>query len=231
MSRMVNVVRMQLVNRQTFVWLPLIVLGGAILVTIVIFGILKSVGVDDVMFAGAAQAPLWYFFVIGIRALTSTFPFSQAMSVTRRDFYAGTLLTAALASVVVSVVFVLGGFIERMSDGWGMNGFLFYLPALWADGPAGAGFFFWSLALVMFVAGFGWGLVHKRWGSMVLTGAICGVAIALLGLVWIITRQQAWGTLVTWFSGLGPVGVSGWLLIIAAALALLSYGTLRRTVA
>ena len=94
-GRIFNVVRLQYVNRQTFIWVPLIVLGGAFVVTWGIWAVLFANGVRADMYGGGAQAPLWYFAVVGVQALTLTFPFSQAMSVTRREFYLGTLLTAA----------------------------------------------------------------------------------------------------------------------------------------
>ena len=109
MNRTLNVVRMQLVNRQTFIWVPLIVLGGSLIISIAIWVILNQAGVTANMYGGGAQAPLWYFGVVGVQAMTLTFPFSQAMSLTRREFYLGTLLTAALTSGILAVVFVIGG--------------------------------------------------------------------------------------------------------------------------
>ena len=92
MSRTLNVVRMQFVNRQTYIWVPLLVLVGAFVLSLMIFAMIPD---DGVKVGGGSQAPLWYFLVVGVQSLTLTFPFSQAMSVTRREFYLGTLLTAA----------------------------------------------------------------------------------------------------------------------------------------
>ena len=84
MNRTLNVVRLQLVNRMTYIWIPLIILFGALAITLAIYAMVTSGGGTVMMFSGGAQAPLWYFMVVGIQALTLTFPFSQAMSVTRR---------------------------------------------------------------------------------------------------------------------------------------------------
>mgnify|MGYP004237449591 FL=1 len=86
MNRVGNVVRMQLVNRQTFIWIPLIILAGSLVVSIVIWSMIPY---DAPKYGGGAQAPLWYFFAVGIMGMTQTFPFSQAMSVTRREFFLG----------------------------------------------------------------------------------------------------------------------------------------------
>ena len=102
MNRTLSVVRMQLINKQTYIWIPLIILGGAFVLALAIYAMLAGSGVTGPFYGGGAQAPLWYFLVVGIQALTLTFPFSQAMSVTRREFYLGTLLTAALTSAILA---------------------------------------------------------------------------------------------------------------------------------
>ena len=88
-NRTLSVVRMQLINKQTYIWIPLIILGGAFVLAMAIYAILAGSGVPGPFYGGGAQAPLWYFGIVGIQALTLTFPFSQAMSVTRREFYLG----------------------------------------------------------------------------------------------------------------------------------------------
>ena len=132
MSRTLNVVRMQLVNRQTFIWIPLIILGGAVMLSIAIYAILAGAGIDAVKAGGAASAPLWYFMALGIGALTFTFPFSQAMSVTRREFFLGTLLTAGAASALLAILFVIGGLIEQAT---GREAIIERLPGHPADIP------------------------------------------------------------------------------------------------
>ena len=148
MNRTVSVVRMQLINRQTYIWVPLLVLGGSFLITLAIYGILINAGVAGDMYGGGAQAPLWYFGVVGVQALTLTFPFSQAMSVTRREFYLGTLLTAVLTGAILALLFVVGGLIEQATGGWGMNGYFFYLPWIWEAGALGAGVFFFTISML-----------------------------------------------------------------------------------
>ena len=71
----------------TYIWIPLIILVGALVLTLAIYAILAGNGAPGPFYGGGSQAPLWYFLIVGIQALTFTFPFSQAMSVTRREFY------------------------------------------------------------------------------------------------------------------------------------------------
>src|SRR5690606_34328329 len=73
MSRTLNVVRLQLINKQTFIWVPLIVLAAATLVSVLIYAMIPS---DGPKYGGGGQAPLWVFFAVGLSAMTMTFPFS-----------------------------------------------------------------------------------------------------------------------------------------------------------
>lgn len=228
MNRTLNVIRMQLVNRQTYIWVPLLVLGGSLVLTLAIYGILSNAGVATQMYGGGAQAPLWYFAVVGAQALTRTFPFSQAMSVTRREFYLGTILTAALASAVLAIVFVLGGLLEQATGGWGLNGYFFYLPWIWENGPAVAGLFFFALAMLFFTIGFWGATIFKRWGNLVLTAVIVGLALVFVGLLWMAGSMNAWAAMFTWFATQGILGLGLWTLLVIAVLAAISYLTLRR---
>src|SRR5690606_19733954 len=134
MRRTLNVVRLQLINRDTFILVPLIVLAGATLVSVLIYALIP---VDTPKYGGGGQAPLWVFFAVGMTARTYTFPFSQAISITRREFFIGTLLTAALGSAFMGILFLIGGGIELLTDGWGVNGWVFHLPWIWEAGPLG----------------------------------------------------------------------------------------------
>jgi len=230
MNRTVSVVRMQLINRQTYIWVPLMVLGGAFVITLAIYWIIANAGADGPMYGGGAQAPLWYFGVVGVQALTLTFPFSQAMSVTRREFYLGTLLTALLTAAVLAVVFVVGGLIEEATGGWGMNGYFFYLPWIWVAGAGGAFVFYFTLAMLFFIAGFWAATIYKRFGSVALTTVLLGIAALLVLWLFLVGQTNGWVALFAWFAAQGALGLALWGLVAGAVLAGISYLTLRRAV-
>ena len=231
MSRTANVVRLQLINKQTYIWVPLMVLGGALLITIAIYAILRASDIPPgPLYGGGSQAPLWVFFFVGIQALTLSFPFSQALSITRREFYLGTVLTAALASVLLGVVFVVGGFIEELTDGWGLNGYFFRLDWVWENGAAAAGLFYFTLALMCFVLGFWFATIYKRFGSLGLTTTLVGLGVLLVAALFVIGQANAWVQVFTWFAEQGALGLTLWGLLVIAVLTAVSYLTLRRTV-
>ncbi len=225
MSRIVNVVRMQFVNKQTYLWVPLIILGGALLLSILIWAMIPY---DGVKWSGGSQAPLWYFLVVGVQSLTLTYPFSQAMSVTRREFYLGTLLAAGVTAAMLSAVFVIGGLVEQATNGWGINGYFFYFDWIWAAGPAAALLVYFVIAVLFFITGFWAATIYKRFGPLWLTIVLVGLGLVLVGLIWLIGRLDAWVQLWTWIAGQGALGLSLWGIVGGAVLAVISFLTLRR---
>lgn len=226
MSRTLNVVRMQLVNRQTFIWIPLIILAGAFLVTLLIWAMLPP---GAIKYSGGSQGPLWYFVAVGVMAFAYTFPFSQAMSVTRREYFLGTLLTAALTSGILSVIFVVGGSIELATDGWGINGMFFYIPWVWDQGAAAAGLSYFVLAMLLFILGMWCAILYKRFGTIVLVTVLVGIGVLLVGAMWLVGRLDAWGAVGEWISVNGVLGLTLVGVAVAAVLTVISYLTLRRT--
>lgn len=227
MRRILNVIRLQLVNRQTFILVPLIVLGAATLISVLIYAMIPG---GEPKYGGGGQAPLWYFFAIGISAMTLTFPFSQAMSITRRDFFLGTMLTAVLGSAFMGLLFLLGGAIETLTNGYGLNGWVFYLPWLWEAGPLGAFIVYFTLALFFFVVGFTGATIYKSWGPLVLTIVGVGLALLLVGLVFLVTRLELWGQVGRGIVDLGALGLALWGLVVVAVLAGVSFLAFRRAI-
>lgn len=225
MSRTLNVVRLQFVNKQTYVWVPLMVLGGAFLISLAIFSLIPT---DDAMYGFGAQAPLWYFLVIGIQSLTLTFPFSQAMSLTRREFYLGTLAAAVLSSAMLASVFVVLGLLEEATNGFGSGGYMFALPWFSDSGWGATWLAYVALAMLFFVVGFWFATIYTRFGGVGLTAALLGGAAVILVVIWLVTRAQAWSRFFAWLQEQGPVGVTVWLTGIVVLLAGSAFLTLRR---
>jgi hypothetical protein len=227
MNRTLNVVRMQLVNRMTYIWIPLIVLGGSLVLSIAVWMLIPYGGPK---YGGGSQAPLWYFFAVGLQALTLSFPFSQAMSVTRRSFFLGTMLTAALTSVILAAVFVAGGYLELATGGWGLNGYYFYLDWVWANGPAGAALLVFAAGMLIFGIGFWGATIYKRFGAIGLTIVLVAIGALLVGGMWLIGRLNAWGTVFGTLATQGPAMLALWLLAVTVVFGAVSFAALRRLV-
>ena len=226
MSRIGTVTRMQFVNRWTFIWIPLIILGGALVVTLLIYSVIPGSGPK---FGGGAQAPMWYMLSAGIMAMAATFPFSQAMSVTRREFYIGTLSAGAITAGIMALIFVVGGFIEDATNGWGLNGYFFRLNWLWESGPLIAGLFYFSMTMTLFAMGFFCATVYRRWGAPTLTIALVSLGIVLVAVLFFIGKFELWGAVAEFFMNAGVTGLTFMLLGLAIVLAVAAYLPLRRS--
>ncbi|UNK70769.1 hypothetical protein [Microbacterium sp. H1-D42] len=227
MRRTLNVVRLQLINKNTFVWVPLIVLGAAVLMSVLIYALIPT---DAPKYGGGGQAPLWVFFAVGLSAMTLTFPFSQAISITRREFFIGTMLSAILGAAFMGVLFLIGGGIEKLTNGYGVNGWVFYLPWIWEAGPLGAFVVYFTLAMFFFVVGFTGATVYKRWGAIAVTVASVGIGLILIGLLFLVTRLELWGQVGPAIVQLGALGLALWGLVVVAVLMLFSFLAFRQTI-
>ncbi|MDP5228358.1 MULTISPECIES: hypothetical protein [Arthrobacter] len=226
MSRVLAVSRMQLINKWTFLGVPAVILGGSLLLSLVIFAIIP---VEDKRTGGAAFAPLWYFFVLGIQSLTLTFPFSLGMSVSRKSYFLGTHLAFGGVALGLAVVFWAGSQLERLTGGWWLNGYFFRIPYV-IDGP------WWHSMVIPFVAamfffsvGFWAATVYRRWG---VTGTLIGVislAVLVVAAVVLVTVSGSWPAVGGFFVQAQAIGVAGIVALLAAALGTGSFITLRRT--
>lgn len=231
MKRIANVARLYLVNTRSMLWVPVVVLASAWVITLLIFKLVSSQGAaEGAMVSGGIQAPLWYTLALGITGMNLLFPFSQALGITRREFVLGSGFAAAVYSATLALVLVLGGLAEQATDAFGIGGYFFYLPWVWADGWFGAWLLFFSLSTMFFIVGFTLASVYKRYGALWLTIALALMTIALIGIIWIVTTTGSWMRLFAWFAGFGPLSSSLVLAGVTLVVGGLAYLTLRRMV-
>lgn len=224
-----NVVRMQLLNKQTFVWLPLVILASSFVISMMIYGIIYfSVDeMDEPIYGGGSQAPLWYFLVVGIQALSFTFPFSQAMSVTRREYFLGTYATAVLTSATLAASFLVGGLIERATDGWGIDGYFYYLPWIWDQGPLVAVLMYFTIAMLAFAVGFWAATLYKRFGTLVVVATGVAILLVIVLACLIVSFADGWPAVGRWLVDLRPISLVGIVFALDIVFAATSYATLR----
>jgi len=227
MNRVLAVSRMQLINKWTFLGIPAVILGGAFALCLALFAIIST---GTKISGGAPFAPLWYFFALGIQSLTMTFPFSLGMSVTRRAYFLGTYVTFTAVALGMAVVYAIGTQVELATHGWGMDGYFFRVQFLF-DGP------WWQSLIVSFVItlffftlGFWGATLYKRWGVTGVLLVSIGLALLVVAAIFVITLGGLWGAVGDFLVQISILGLAGILALLAVAMGLGAFLTIRRAV-
>jgi hypothetical protein len=241
MNTWINVVRYHLVNRMNYLVLPGAVLAFAFAVDLTIFAlipighhaVLTSHGIVQVQNsanrdAGGLIAIIGGFFAVGVQSIAKSLPFSLALGVSRRSYYAGTALLAVTLAVGYGLgVTALQG-IERASGGWGVSAHIFRVPYI-LDGPW---YLTWLTASVVLALLFGYGMwfgvVYRRWNLPGLAAFMAAQVTVLLAVAAVITWGHGWHGTGHFFSALSAVSLTGLLAALAAALLAGGYATIRR---
>lgn len=228
--------RVQATNRMTLIGIPLIILAGATVMTIAIWAVVRSLGAEASLFSGSTQAPFWYMLVVGAQTVTLSFPFTQALSIARRDFHRGALLNFSLFSLAMGALLWLLGLVEKLSNGWGMGGTMFAFPFRLDEGaalPVGGSpwylLIYTLFAFTMLNVGFAFGTIFKRGGSLALVTTIVGLVALLIGGVWLCAALDWFPRIAELFpSDRVPLNVSIVLAAISVIAVLVSRALVRR---
>jgi hypothetical protein len=232
MNRVVAAARMQLVHPLLGIGIPWAIVGSSFLINLVIWR------VGDV----AAQAPgdgstgglaaLYITVVFGfVAAVTQFLPFAMGLSLSRREFYLGTALMAAVDAVAYGIALTALTAIENATNGWGVR-LNFWAPGVLDVGNPFLQFLVFAVPMLACAfLGVGIGVVFKRWGATGVYALTLGsLLIAGLAAIWI-TWQQVWGDLGSWLADLSVPSVTILLpAVLTVALAALTFAGFRRTV-
>ncbi|MGH3653334.1 hypothetical protein [Glutamicibacter sp.] len=231
MNRIIKVARMQLINKATFIGIPLMILGASFLFTLAIWWLVRRNGGDGGLYSGGAQAPMWYFLALGIQALTLTFPFSMAMSISRRTFYLGTVALFSVCALVLSVFYYLIGLLEVATGGWGMGGQFFALQWIADNNWLVQILFYFVLMVLLFMVGFLAATIYMRWRTTGMVVFFVFLGVVVLGIIALFTFSSFWDQFWSWALTWTAAGVTLWGGLVALLMAGGSYLTLRKATA
>ncbi len=191
--------RMREVNRVNLRQWMLFALPWAIIITVVaahsaILGIVHAQGVElpDESFNGVVSTV--FFFAVAMYASITTqhFPFALGLGVTRRDFYAGTAITALASGVVNGVLMLILAEIERATDGFGVHMESASVIFRFSDNRVLL-FASMVLATMAFAAlGMVAGVIYLKWRANGVFTAALVIAVVCAVAALLITWQQGW---------------------------------------
>jgi hypothetical protein len=224
MNRATAVMKMHLVDRLTLVVLPLGILAASFVINLVIWLPLPQDGRQT----GGAVSIFVFVLAAAMFAVVRGLPFALGMGASRRSFAIGTALTGGVLAVGFGTLYVLLGGLESLTNGWGLHGtffdFSWFHRSVW---PAR-----WAMLVVSFLAswllGTALAALWPRWGMVALVLGGPAVIVVGGGGFALITWQKWWDSVGSWFSGLTPVTSTGWLVLASAALATMTWASLRR---
>lgn len=225
MTRVLKAVRLQYTNASGYFWVPAMIAVSASVVVILIAAIIS---VDEPIYSGAANAPIWFFATAGIQSVTLTLPFALALGVTRREYSAATLLSAVGAAGSLAIFAMLLGWGEHLTGGWFLGAYVFYLPWFWSQGPLATWLVFTFISVVLFQIAFGYTLVYKRYGMVAMVLMTVALVLALLVPIWLATANKWWPGVWEWILALRPVDVGIGCLGLSLVIAGLGFIALRR---
>ena len=226
MKRALKLTRVCVINTPSMLWTPVVVLAFAATISIAIFAITPVVPGSKI--SGGLNAPLWFFMVLGIQAVSHLLPFSLALGATRRDYALSCFLVALISGIALSVLITVCGAIEGATNGWGHRWYFFRLPWIWANGWFSAFLLVAAITWCFYMLGFVFAVLYKRLGMAALIAVLGASTLALVGIVWVVVARAGWEGLFEWFNWFGPLSTACALTGLTAVLAICGYAAIRR---
>jgi hypothetical protein len=234
--RITKVMRLQMVNRVTYLGITWIITAVALAISIIVAMLITaSVPEADrqdalvgMGYSWAVLSPLWYLAVVGVQAVSAVFPFALGYSLTRREYALGTLLTYGVIAAINATGWTILTEIERAVNS---SGVLFHhFTALWFDG-VGVGTVWlslFSIQILIFAISSAFAAVYARWRAMGMLVLWTAVALVVLGVVALAVLTDTAPAIIEWLMGINITTVFAALLIPSAIAFALGWGALRR---
>lgn len=228
-SRIANAARLHLANPWASFYLPAVIFAAMFAMTWVVWKLVDAEsGGEGFRQSTSAMWVVFYMTVVAVQAMSLTFRYAMGISLTRREYYAGTALYWVGISLVYSTGLTILAAIERATGGWGLNG-AFFAPAILVDASLGTIWFIWEMLFVGFTfAGMCIATIWVRWqanGLLIFFGA---VAVLLIATTWS-AIEWGWGaTLVSWAADQSLVTLFSLAIPVAAIAGVVGFLFLRK---
>lgn len=222
LQRIVNVARLHLVNKSSLFKVPIFVLGLVLIFNLalawIIIQLLPSVDPESAenyhyWSGGGGGFIVVYMLVIAVQSISMTFPFAQAYSVTRRDFYLGSIIAYLALSVFYAVLLSALTWIEDFTNGWGLQAQIFGIWYLGLKSIPEVFFVFLMALIFFFFVGSAAAALYVRFKVWGLVGFFAVIGVATLAVIVIPILTRTTDAVGAWFVTTGTIGISAWLLV------------------
>lgn len=200
-NRVLTAARLNTVGAGQRLAIPWLVVGAAFLINLLIFSLIRAnTDSDDTSVTGAVAAMYFTAAAAHLQTMTQTFPFALSLGITRRDFYMGAGLVLLAESLLHSVGLTVMLAIEGVTGGWGIDLRFFGVGFLVQSNPVAQVVAYSVPLLALGFIGMMVGTLFKRWGQIGVYAAGIGTALVIGLLVVLVTWQQWWGSVGTFFT-------------------------------
>jgi hypothetical protein len=216
MNDVVMAARIQLLTWKTVFGMPWAVVATSFVVNLVIF---TTATVDPAHRTTGGLASLYATMMfINLVTMTQIFPFTVALSVTRRAFVAATVLLMAAQSLLNGVLLTVLRFVESGTNGWNLRMHFFNLGYVRQDDPLTQVLVFAVPLFMLSLVCAAIGSVYQRWGVPGLWGTAIG-AIVTAGLTIVVIAAFHWANaLGSFFTGQPALAMLALYPLVPAAL-------------
>lgn len=233
-SRLWSTARLYVVNRWMYFGIPWFIMAIAATISVVIALLIRATtngdqeALDGMRFSWAVLSPLWYLVAAGVMAISATFPFALALTLTRREFYLGTSLMFVLVSAANAVAWTVLTELERLTSGWGIGMKMF--TSLWFGvEPWYVNLLaYFSLQVLVLFVGASVATIYMRWRITGMVYFWAALAVVVLGVVALVVLTGSGPGIVEFVLAIGVAGAFGLCLLVALVAAVFGYLVLRR---
>jgi hypothetical protein len=227
-TRAVRAARLQLVNPLQAA-LPWLILTMVFVFNLIIFRLVPMSPEVDERVTGGLAAIYVFVLVAHLQTMTQVFPFALGLSVTRREFFAGTSLLILAQAVLQGLAITLMAGLENATGGWGLDILFFRVPVV-VEQPLWAQFLIYTVPFValgytsVFI-----GTVFKRWNQLGMYVLGLGSAVLFTLGVLVLNRLEGWPALSRFLVGTPVLELTaGYPALIAVGFAAVGFLVLRR---
>lgn len=200
-NRVLTAARLNMVGAGQRLGIPWAVAGAAFLITLLIFGLIRANTDDSSNQVTGALAALYFTAAAAhLQTMTQTFPFALSLGITRRNFYLGAGLVVLVEAVLHSIGLTILLAVENATGGWGLDVAFFGVPFLVQSNPVAQVAAYGAPMLALAFVGMMVGTLFKRWGQIGVYAAGISTTLVLGLLVALVTWQQWWGSVGTFFT-------------------------------
>jgi hypothetical protein len=223
-NQIINVMKMQ--RREAFMWfyLPWAILLGNLAISLIASLLFNP---EEVSINGGFSSIFIYMLIIGMITLGQTFNFTLGLSVSRKDYFTGTVLSVLAVCAIHSIVIVFMTVLEQWSSQWDGLAHFFTASSI-HDGSIPAQLLFYiTVFLNLYFTGFTLASLKRRFGGLTLT-IVVAVLFILLTATSIWGGAEEWRDISEFLTSQSAIELAPWSIPLTAVYIGLSYLFLRK---